>query len=62
MQFHLSKNVGIGKDYTIKLLIDGLVKAEKYGPSRKKVHRSPTSQDELCHEIHISLSLARGSS
>jgi ribosomal protein L27 len=36
-QFHPGKNVGIGRDYTIYSLIDGLVKFEKFGPDRKKV-------------------------
>lgn len=36
-QFHPGKNVGMGRDYTIFSLIDGLVKFEKYGPDRKKV-------------------------
>ncbi|GJX94520.1 50S ribosomal protein L27, chloroplastic, partial [Tanacetum coccineum] len=30
------KNVGIGKDYTIFTLIDGLLEFEKFGPHRKK--------------------------
>jgi hypothetical protein len=37
IQFHPGKNVGIGRDYTIYSLIDGLVKFEKFGPDRKKV-------------------------
>lgn len=37
MKFHAGKNVGLGKDYTIFSLIDGVVKFEKYGPDRKKV-------------------------
>lgn len=37
MQFHPGKNVGIGRDFTIYSLIDGLVKFEKFGPDRKKV-------------------------
>lgn len=37
VQFHPGKNVGIGRDYTIYSLIDGLVKFEKFGPDRKKV-------------------------
>eukprot|EP01018_Ginkgo_biloba_P003723 Gb_27573 [translate_table: standard] len=36
-KFHPGKNVGLGRDYTIFSLIDGLVKFEKYGPDRKKV-------------------------
>lgn len=37
VQFHPGKNVGMGKDYTIFSLIDGLVKFEKFGPDKKKV-------------------------
>jgi len=37
LKFHAGKNVGLGKDYTIFSLIDGVVKFEKYGPDRKKV-------------------------
>jgi ribosomal protein L27 len=29
--------VGLGRDYTIYSLIDGVVKFEKFGPDRKKV-------------------------
>lgn len=39
--FHPGKNVGLGKDYTIFSLIDGLVKFEKYGPDKKKVSVYP---------------------
>jgi len=38
LQFHPGNNVGLGKDYTIFSLIDGLVKFEKYGPDKKKVN------------------------
>ncbi len=31
------ENVGIGKDYTIYSLIDGVVKFERFGKNRKKV-------------------------
>ncbi|CAJ1959055.1 unnamed protein product [Sphenostylis stenocarpa] len=40
-KFHAGKNVGLGKDYTIFSLIDGVVKFEKYGPDRKKVSVYP---------------------
>lgn len=39
--FHPGNNVGLGKDYTIFSLIDGLVKFEKYGPDKKKVSVYP---------------------
>ncbi|GLU18769.1 hypothetical protein SLE2022_350530 [Rubroshorea leprosula] len=40
-KFHPGKNVGLGKDYTIFSLIDGLVKFEKFGPDKKKVSVYP---------------------
>ncbi|XP_058227129.1 large ribosomal subunit protein bL27c [Rhododendron vialii] len=40
-KFHPGKNVGLGKDYTIWSLIDGLVKFEKFGPDKKKVSVYP---------------------
>ncbi|KAI9082163.1 hypothetical protein K1719_035903 [Acacia pycnantha] len=40
-KFHAGKNVGLGKDYTIFSLIDGVVKFEKFGPDRKKVSVYP---------------------
>ncbi|MCO5572878.1 hypothetical protein L7F22_026637 [Adiantum nelumboides] len=39
--FHPGNNVGLGKDYTLFSLIDGVVKFEKYGPDRKKVSVYP---------------------
>jgi large subunit ribosomal protein L27 len=35
--FHPGLNVGLGKDYTLFAKIDGVVKFERYGRSRKKV-------------------------
>lgn len=40
-KFHPGKNVGLGKDFTIFSLIDGLVKFEKYGSDRKKISVYP---------------------
>lgn len=37
--------MGLGKDYTIFSLIDGVVKFEKFGPDRKKVN---TLKSSLC--------------
>ena len=36
-QFHPGLNVGLGKDYTLFAKIDGVVKFERYGRTRKKV-------------------------
>ena len=35
--FHPGLNVGLGKDYTLFAKIDGVVKFERYGRTRKKV-------------------------
>eukprot|EP00897_Mesotaenium_endlicherianum_P007978 jgi/Mesen1/7208/ME000371S06300 len=43
-KIHPGKNVGLGKDYTIFSLIDGLVKFEKYGPDKKKVSVYPAPE------------------
>lgn len=43
-KFHPGKNVGIGRDYTIYSLIDGLVKFEKFGPDRKKISVYPAEE------------------
>ncbi|GKV50262.1 hypothetical protein SLEP1_g56974 [Rubroshorea leprosula] len=40
-KFNPGKNVGLGKDYTIFSLIDGLMKFEKIGPYKKKVSVYP---------------------
>ena len=36
-RIHPGKNVGMGRDYTLFAKIDGVVKFERYGRSRKKV-------------------------
>jgi large subunit ribosomal protein L27 len=46
-KFHPGKNVGLGRDYTIYSLIDGLVKFEKYGPDRKKVSVYPILEEKV---------------
>ncbi len=40
-KFHLGKNVGLGKDYTIFSLIDGQVKFERKDKTRLKVSVYP---------------------
>ncbi|KAL6533489.1 60S ribosomal protein L27 [Orobanche minor] len=39
--FHPGNNVGLGRDYTLFSLIEGLVKFEKFGPDKKKVSVYP---------------------
>jgi len=34
---HPGNNVGLGKDYTLFATVDGIVKYERYGRTRKKV-------------------------
>ena len=36
-KIHPGQNVGLGRDYTLFALIDGVVKFERYGADRKKV-------------------------
>ncbi|MDR1085082.1 MAG: 50S ribosomal protein L27 [Deltaproteobacteria bacterium] len=36
-RIHPGHNVGMGRDYTLFALIDGLVKFERYGSDRKKI-------------------------
>jgi large subunit ribosomal protein L27 len=38
---HPGKNVGMGRDYTLFALIDGIVQYERVGKSRRQVHIHP---------------------
>jgi large subunit ribosomal protein L27 len=40
---HPGKNVGMGKDYTLFALIDGVVQFQRYGKDRKKISIIPVS-------------------
>ncbi len=40
-KIHPGNNVGLGRDYTLFALVDGLVKFERYGAGRKKVSVYP---------------------
>jgi large subunit ribosomal protein L27 len=40
-KFHAGENVGVGRDYTLFALIDGVVTFERKGKSRKKVSIYP---------------------
>lgn len=42
-KIHPGTNVGLGKDYTLFALIDGVVKYERMGRDRKKVSVYPAS-------------------
>ena len=40
-KIHPGQNVGMGRDYTLFALIEGVVKFERYGADRKKVSVYP---------------------
>ena len=44
-KFHVGNNVGIGSDYTLFALVEGVVTFERKGKSRKKVSVYPLAQE-----------------
>jgi large subunit ribosomal protein L27 len=42
-QFHPGRNVGLGRDFTIYSLIDGVVKFERHDKTRKKISVYPAA-------------------
>ncbi|HUI26838.1 MAG TPA: 50S ribosomal protein L27 [Candidatus Kryptonia bacterium] len=40
-RIHPGKNVGMGRDYTLFAMIDGIVRYERVGKDRKQVHVFP---------------------
>jgi len=40
-KFHPGKNVGMGRDFTLFALVDGIVRFEPFGASRKRVLVEP---------------------
>lgn len=42
-KFHPGHNVGVGKDWTLFALIDGVVSFERLGKNRKKISIQPLS-------------------
>jgi large subunit ribosomal protein L27 len=42
-KFHAGKNVGVGKDYTLFALIDGVVKFERIDKTRQRVSVYPVT-------------------
>jgi len=42
-KFHAGENVGVGKDYTLFALIDGVVKFERLDKTRQKVSVYPVT-------------------
>jgi large subunit ribosomal protein L27 len=41
--FHAGNNVGVGKDYTLFALVDGVVTFERKGKNRKKISVYPVA-------------------
>jgi len=44
-KFHAGNNVGVGSDYTLFALVEGLVTFERKGKNRKKVSVYPVAQE-----------------
>jgi large subunit ribosomal protein L27 len=42
-QFHPGRNVGLGRDYTLYALIDGVVKFERYDKTRQQISVYPAA-------------------
>ena len=40
-RIHPGKNVGMGRDYTLFAMVDGIVRYERVGKDRKQVHVFP---------------------
>jgi len=45
-KFHPGNNVGMGKDYTIYALTDGVVTFERHGRTRKKISVYPVQSEQ----------------
>jgi large subunit ribosomal protein L27 len=45
-RFHAGKNVGIGRDWTLFALIDGVVTFERFGKTRKRISIYPAPAPE----------------
>jgi large subunit ribosomal protein L27 len=41
--FHPGRNVGLGRDYTLYALVDGVVKFERYDKTRKQISVYPAA-------------------
>ncbi|MCL2923192.1 MAG: 50S ribosomal protein L27 [Trichodesmium sp. MAG_R04] len=44
-KFHAGNNVGVGSDYTLFALVEGVVTFERKGKNRKKVSVYPVAQE-----------------
>ena len=50
-QFFPGNNVGMGRDYTLFSLVDGLVKFERIGRNRKQVSVYPFEREATADEL-----------
>ena len=46
-QFHAGNNVGVGKDFTLFALVDGVVKFERHNRDRQKVSVYPVAEEAI---------------
>ncbi len=44
-KIHPGKNVGLGRDYTLFAMVDGVVKYEEFGQNRKRVSVYPVESN-----------------
>jgi large subunit ribosomal protein L27 len=42
-QFHAGRNVGLGRDFTLYALVDGVVKFERFDKTRKQISVYPAA-------------------
>jgi large subunit ribosomal protein L27 len=50
-KIHPGKNVGMGRDFTLFALINGIVRYERFGADRKKVSVTPLKHPDVQFEI-----------
>lgn len=56
--FHAGNNVGVGRDYTLFALVDGVVTFERRGKNRKKISIYPVPVGELTPEAELATASA----
>ena len=45
-KIHPGRNVGLGRDYTLFALVDGVVQFERFGKDKKRVRIDPVEQEQ----------------
>ena len=56
--FHAGNNVGVGRDYTLFALVDGVVTFERRGKNRKKISIYPVPVAEVAPEAELATASA----